>query len=229
MKKINNEKLNRMAVLILLIVIIFMSVIAIEVITIVYTKRINLDALKDREKTTQVVGRYSGTDEGYKKFKLKDDHTFIKDTCKNGCKMKIDSYGKTYLFRVEKNDKKNYILSIINGNQYLLKEKNIGSNLEQAYFFKYSGYLAFFNVIITENYEYDYAVFVDNKNDVDEFASLYKNEMEFNKDGITYYYDECNNDKESLTNGIRVHAERFPYSKDVKVVDTFNVDYAWCE
>ena len=229
MKKINNEKLNRMAVLILLIVIIFMSVIAIEVITIVYTKKINISSLKDREKTTQVAGKYRGTDEGYKNFKLNNEHTFIKDSCKSGCKLKVDSYGKTYLFSIEKNDKDNYLISIINGDEYLIKYKNIGKNLEQAYFFKYSGYLAFFNVIETDKYEYDYAVFIDNKNEIDEFASLYKNEMEFNEDVITYYYDECNTDTESLTNGIRVHAERFPYSKDVKIVDTYNVDYAWCE
>ena len=229
MKKKSDEKINRVAILILLIVIIFMSIVAIEVITIVYTKKINLSSLKDREKTTQVVGKYHGTDEGYKKFKLSGKHTFIKDRCGNGCKLKIESYGKTYLYNIDKNDKGSYLLSIINGDSYLIKEKNIGTNLERAHFFKYYGYLTFFNVIVSDNYEYDYAIVVDNKNAIDEFASLYKNEMEFNKNGVTYYYDECNKDKTSLTNGIRVHAERFPYSEDVKIVGSLNVDFAWCE
>lgn len=229
MKKKTDEKMNRMAVLILLIVILFMSVVAIEVITIVYTDKINLSSLKNREKTTQVIGKYSGTDDGFKKIILNGENTFIRDYCKNGCKLKLDSYGKIYLFIIEKDDTHNYLFSVISDNNYLVKEKNIGTKLNQAYFFKYSGYLAFFNVISTDEFEYDYALFIDNKNDIDEFASLYKNEMEFNNKAITYYYDECNNNTTSLTNGIRIHAQRFPFSDDVEVVDTLNVDFAWCE
>ena len=58
MKKISDDKLNKLALFTLIIMVLFMSIISMELIVIVYTEKINTEAISDWTTTKKTSKQY---------------------------------------------------------------------------------------------------------------------------------------------------------------------------
>lgn len=221
MKKINDEKLNKGAVFTLVVMVLFMSIISIELIVVIYSEKINTSALRVREKTTTTKRIYKDNGEKFTKIDVNNEMTFIKNKCSKGCNLTTNEIGKEYKYIIEKVDN-NYLLSIVDGEKYVLYLKNIGESLDNAYFINYLNYVVFGTVVENEYFEFDYAVVLDNQGAKDEFESLNRDEMLLTNEGIVYYYDEC------INGGTKVQARRYPFVNDPVVIGSEEVGFDWC-
>ncbi len=230
MKKKENRKLNNMALFVVVVMILFMSIVSIELITILYRDReaakitpVTNDIKKDEQNNTYDISNLTFTD-----LTLTNEATSLQDMCSNGCNIKISMYGMDYYYIIEYTDG-SYIMNIVKDNTRLLSDKNLGTSIANAYFRNYMNYIMFYNIIEDTNFRYDYANVIDNRASLDEFSSLDSGEMEFTEEGIIYYYDVCENNGDGANNAKKVKAIRLPFSLTPSVISTEYVDYSWCE
>lgn len=228
-KKDTREKMSatRVARFVLVLMVMFASVVTIEIITVVQMSKADTDAILSLDKVPVNYIKYMDNGRTFKQLEVSSDRTFIKYGCEAGCNLKVDAYGEEYKYLLEKNSKGEYLLSIVNDDVYVTYKENIGVSLRQAYFTIYKSYLTFVTVVDKDDLEYDHVIMIDNKNTVDKFTSLNANEMEFTDEGISYYYDNCITDM-SLTNAELIRAQRLPFSKDVKVLQSSYINFDWC-
>lgn len=230
MKKDNNRKLNNMAIFVIIVMIMFMSIISIEVITILYSERTTNDVLKITNKVIKKDKHNNRYDISKLKFKdliISNEESNIMDICQNGCNLRINMYDMDYHYIFTRKEN-NYFLNIVKDGKLLLSDKNLGSSLEGAYFRNYLNYIVFYNIVDDGTYVYDYANTVDNRSSLDEFASLESNEMEFTEEGIIYYYDSCYGESPNDMNAKRIKAIRLPYNLSPKVLSQEYTNYTWC-
>lgn len=230
MKNKDNRTLNNMAVFTLVIIIMFMSIICIELITVIYSQKIDNHYVEKLNTTipTKKDDTYDTTGLKFTNVEIGEEKVFIADKCSNGCNLNIKMYGMNYKYIIKKSEGE-YILNVIKDNKLLLSDKNLGTKIEDAYFINYLNYIMFYNQINDGTYEYDYANVVDNRSSLDEFTSLGVNEFELTQEGIVYFYDVCGKQEDSLTNGSLVKAIRMPFSLNPKVINTEGVNFNWCE
>lgn len=145
---------------------------------------------------------------------------YINTICENECSVKVQNY--YFIFKLEGNMFK---LFITDGNR-LITTKEMGSSINDVYLTYYDKDILVYNKYINDSFVYDYAVLLSPNDLVDEFVSLEQNEMEFNVDGIVYYYDECNKGK--TPNAYKVKALRKPFDKVAKELSKIEKNYSWC-
>lgn len=224
-KKVSEESLNKVAVFTLVIMVLFMSIVAIELIVIIYSEKINVSNLKNRETTTTTSKVYVDDGVSFKKIDVTKEPTYVNNICKKGCKLVTNELGVEYKFIIEQvND--SYVLSVVSGKKYLLVSKNIGDSLENTYFMNYLNYVVVGTIVENDQFKYDYAVVLDNKSGIDIFESLDKDEMLFTNEGIIYYYDQC---VDGENNAMKVQARRYPFAIDPVILDYKDTNYTWCD
>lgn len=229
--KKENKKLSNMATFIIVIMIMFMSIVCVELITVIYSEKINTDLTNStlnnnansQEKNEK---KYDTSALNYIKIELSDLKYGISDSCLNECNFKVMMYGEEYFYVIKKGISEEYNLIVVKNNNVLLENKNLGKSLEKSYFISYMNYILFYNMIEDSTYIYDDVLIVDNRGYVDEFASLNNNEMEITENGIIYYYDVCS--KEGNTNAKKIKAIRIPYSKNPTEIGSELTNFAWC-
>lgn len=226
MKKISNEKLNKIAVFTLVIMILFMSIVSIELIVVVYTEKINTASLKDREITTTTKRIFKDTGVKFRNIDIKNDVISLSSICSKGCNLKTNELSMEYKYIIEKN-KNNYLLSIVDGENYILYSKNLGTKVDNLTFRNYLNYVVLSTVVENEHFVFDYAIVLDNQGAIDEFESLDYNEIEYTENGIVYYYDECS--KSDGFNAKKVKATRLPFNSSPKIIGLENQNYNWCD
>ena len=168
MKKISNEKLNKIAVFTLVIMILFMSIVSIELIVVVYTEKINTASLKDREITTTTKRIFKDTGVKFRNIDIKNDVISLSSICSKGCNLKTNELSMEYKYIIEKN-KNNYLLSIVDGENYILYSKNLGTKVDNLTFRNYLNYVVLSTVVENEHFVFDYAIVLDNQGAIDEF------------------------------------------------------------
>lgn len=228
MKKAD-KKLNNMAIFVIVIMILFMSIISIEVITVLYANKNYQDEYKPQITkplltTSKVI--YDVTDRDFRLIEITNTKNKIKNMCSNGCNLEINMYGLKYYYIIELINNE-YILNVVQGTDRLLSDKNLGKDISDAYFVNYYNYILFYNIIDDDHFKYDYANVVDNRTKLDEFSSLEAKEMEFIEEGIIYYYDNCK--KQGETNAQRLKAIRKPFSMTSSILGSETKNYSWCD
>ena len=225
MKKISDDKLNKLALFTLIIMVLFMSIISMELIVIVYTEKINTEAISDWTTTKKTSKQYVDDGVEFKKIRVTGEPTYVTNICKKGCKLKTDLIGVEYkyIIKVINGD---YILDIVKDTKYLLKDKNLGKTIENTYFLNYLNYVVLGTIVKDDNFEYDLAYVLDNKGLIDKFESLDRDELMFTADGVVYYYDECIGNG---TNANKVQALRYPFVVEPEILDKVSINYSWCK
>ena len=224
--KINDENLKKLALFTLVIIVLFMSIISIELIVVIYTGKIYKDSLKHREITTTTKRAFTDETVKFRNVDVTVDRTDLSKLCKKGCNLSTKEIGKEYRYQIKLVDG-NYLLNVIDGKDYLLYLKNLGKSVENLYFTNYLNYVVLGTIVENNYFEYDYAVVLDNQGGLDEFESLDKDEMVFGTDGIIYYYDQCVNN--GNYNAEKVQAIRYPFNTKPKVLGKEIKHYNWCD
>lgn len=224
MKKQVSKKFNKTLVFTIVIMALFITIISIEIITVTLNNKTHEKILDKYIPNVKSYKYYSIDDNKFNEVNVLSD-ALVGDMCTDGCNLKVNYKNKKYYYMITYN-KESYHLSLIIDNRVIVSRKNIGTNITDSYFRDYMGYLAFYNKIDADNYEYDYVLVSDKNSNIDEFTSLNSGELEFTDEGIIYYYDECGNgtDKESQ----KIKAIREPFNISPKVLDRENVEFSWC-
>lgn len=233
MKKRNKQEINKlsnMAAFTIVIIIMFMTIIGIEVITVTYENKNNEKLLNRNRMTTNVTTvpkKYDTSNLNFKSISLENTDTKLSSICEKGCNLDITMYGFNYKYIIKHNNRtSNYTLDIVKEEKAILEDKNLGQDISDLSIVNYSNYMVLKNIIIKDEYKYDYALFLDNRDLYDEFSSLNANEMEFTENGIIYYYDVCGVSENG--NARKVKAIRVPYSKAPAVISSETTNYSWC-
>lgn len=227
--KKENKRLSNVAAFIIVIMIMFMSIVCVELITVIYSEKINNDltnTLNNNTNSEEDEKKYDTSALNYTEIELSDLKYGIGDACLNDCNFKVNMYGEEYFYIIKKGITEEYNLTIVKNNKILLENKTIGNNLEKAYFINYMNYILFYNMIEDGTYIYDDVLIVDNRGYVDEFASLNNYELELTENGIIYYYDTCY--QEGNTNAKKIKAIRIPYSKNPTEIGSELTNFDWC-
>lgn len=233
MKKRSKEstnKLSNMASFTIVIIVMFMTIIGIEIITVTYENK-NMEKLLSRDRvTTRVTSapkKYDTSNLDFTGVSLENTDTNLSRMCESGCNLNIQMYGFNYKFIIKHNNRTNdYTLDIVKSEKAILEDKNLGTDISNLSVVNYSNYIVLKNIITKGEFKYDYALFLDNRDLYDEFSSLNANEMEFTENGIIYYYDVCGTSENG--NARKIKAIRVPYSKTPAVISSETTSYAWC-
>lgn len=225
-KELDEEKLqeshNKFICFILIILVMFIFIMIVEVIFVnQYIKRTE----KYVDNTTNNTNIYDTSTLTYTNLTINDNNTSISDICSNGCNLKINYDNKDYFYLIDYNDSI-YKLTIVLNNNIIVKNKNIGNNINNAYMRTYSKDILFYNLFVNSSFSYDYVNVVKDSS-IDEFISLEANEMEFLDDGIIYYYDICE-DTINGDNAYKVKAIRLPFSTKARELSRSENNYSWC-
>ncbi len=216
------ESHNRFICFILIILVMFIFIMIFEVIFVSqYIKRTD----KYIDTTTTNTNIYDTSTLTYTNISINNSNTNISDICNNGCNLKINYNNKDYFYLINYNDSI-YKLTIVLNNNIILKNKNIGSNIDNAYLKIYSKDILFYNIFVNNSFNYDYVNVVRDSN-IDEFTSLEADEMQFLDDGIIYYYDICE-DTINGYNAYKVKTIRLPFSNNARELSRSENNYSWC-
>lgn len=228
--KQKTNKISNMAAFTIVIIIMFMTIIGIEVITVTYEKKNNEKLLSRNRMTTTTTSlpkKYDTSNLVFTNISLENIETNLKKTCESGCNLDILMYGFNYKYIIKHNNRTlEYTLDIVKDDIALIEDKNLGTDISNLTLVNYSNYIVLKNIIIKDEYKYDYALFLDNRDLYDEFSSLNDKEMEFTENGIIYYYDVCGVSENG--NARKVKAIRVPYSKTPAVISSETTNYSWC-
>lgn len=227
--KNNNKKISNIAAFTLVVMVLFISIISIELITIIYSDKYNknyIDILKTTV-TTTTNKTYDVESLNYSDVSLTSKASYISNLCTTECNLKINMYGEDYYYIIRTGKDNNYILTITKETTVILENENIGTNLSDSYFINYNNFILFYTQLENSDYTYDYAIVVDNRGKVDKFSSVSLNEFEFTDNGIIYYYDECISDDSSSFNAKRIQAIRTPFG-EAEVLTIKETNYSWC-
>lgn len=227
-KEVN--KLSNMAAFTIVIIIMFMTIIGIEVITVTYENKYR-DELLSRNRTTTTttspLKKYDTSNLTFTSISLDNTDTLLNKTCENGCNIDTLMYGYHYRFIIKYNTRTlEYTMDVVKEDKALIEDKNLGLDISNLSLVNYSNYIVLKNIIDKDNYKYDYALVLDNRDLYDEFSSLNDHEMEFTENGIIYYYDVCGVTESG--NARKVKAVRTPFSKTPAVLSSEITSYSWC-
>lgn len=219
-----------MAAFTVVIIIMFMTIIGIEVITVTYENKANEELLSRNRTTTRPTTaprKYDTSNLNFTSISLENTETNLKSTCEAGCNLDTLMYGYHYKFIIKHNNRtKEYILDVIKDEKAILEDKNLGQDISDLSLVNYSNYIVLKNIITKDSFKYDYALFFDNRDLYDEFSSLNDHEMEFTENGIIYYYDVCG--VTDSGNARKVKAIRVPFSKTPAVISSEITNFSWC-
>lgn len=228
--KQENNKLSNMASFTIVIMVMFMTIIGIEVITVSYENKNNERILSRGRITTEVTTpprKYNTSNLRFTNISLDNNDTNLSDICLSGCNLDILMYGFHYKYIIKHNTRTlDYTLDIVKEEKAILEDKNLGQDISRLSITNYANYIVLKNIVNKSEYNYDYALFLDNRDLYDEFSSLNANEMEFTENGIIYYYDQCGVNEAG--NAKKVKAIRVPYSKNPAVISSEVTNFPWC-
>lgn len=222
MRKQDSKKFNKTLVFTIVVMALFISIISIEIITITLSTKNSEKLLNSYIPNMKAYKYYSIDDSKFSKVDVLDE-TQIGNMCTDGCNLKVSYRGETYYYMIIYNDN-SYRLNLIKDNHVIVPSENLGENIGYAYFKIYKNYLVFYNKIEYDEYEYDYALVIDQDSTTDEFTSLNSGELEFTNDGIIYYYDACSSDQGPQ----KIKAIRKPFNISPKVLSSESVELPWC-
>lgn len=228
--KQETNKLSNMAAFTIVIIIMFMTIIGIEVITVTYENKNNEALLSKKRVTTKATKapkKYDTSNLEFTSISLQNIETNLSTICESGCNLDVLMYGFHYKFIFKHNNRTlDYTLDIVKDEKAILEDKNIGKDISNLSLVNYSNYIVLKNIIVKDEYKYDYALFLDNRDLYDEFSSLNDHEMEFTENGIIYYYDVCGTNDSG--NARKVKTIRVPFSKNPAVISSEVTNYSWC-
>lgn len=231
MKRSKKKTLNNMAVFVLVIMVMFMSIVSIEVITVLLAGKIDLGSLPVEvpETTTKVESPEVITTIDLSGVSFEDvevnNKVMLRNKCSKGCNLKINNYDINYYYMI-KYENDNYYLTVAKDDKIVYQTKNLGTDISKSYLDKYIGYVLFYNINKETDYNYDFAMVIDNTGASDEFTSVSTRELTFGDEGVEYTYDECK--AQDQTNAIIVTARRMPFSTNITEVETKNTNVDWC-
>ncbi len=133
-------------------------------------------------------------------------------------------YGEQNVEFIIEKYKDHYYLNVVCNHMILYTNMQLGASLEKAYFRIYKGYLMFYNEVNDGKTSYEFALFVNEQKEIDEFKSLGNEKMELTEEGILYYYDEC----VAKGNGLLHKVLRDPFKEKIEMEQT-NQSFSWCE
>lgn len=224
MRKKESKKFNKTLVFTIVIMALFISVISIEIITVTLNNKNREDLLNSYMPNLKAYKYYSVDDSKFSEVEVLDE-TPIGEMCTEGCDLKVNHQDENYYYMIIFNDN-TYKMNLIRDNHVIVSSINLGESIDDAYFKIYKDYIVLYNKIISDDYEYDYALVSDSDSNIDEFTSLNSNEMEFTNDGIIYYYDVCANEKDNESHKIK--AIRKPFNISPKAISSETVELSWC-
>lgn len=226
---VKNKRNTEYNVLIFIILILSVSI-SIICIQIIYRDQLNKYDLSLIEKNSKKhMNKKTIYDTSKLKFinvSLMETISELKNTCVNSCNLDIKDYYRDYKLIIEKKDDGIYNLDVVSNNKAVIRNKNLGFNVEHLYIMLYFGNLVLFNQIENETYVYDYALMLDADGKIDEISSVEANEMQFTRDGIIYYYEECKN--KNSKDATKIKAIRYPYKEIAEFIDSQDKEYDWC-
>jgi hypothetical protein len=207
--------------LIYLILIVFIAFVFIIIGEIFFVKNVK----KGKDNKSNFT--YKTNDKYYDTSKLDVIDIDLKDTYHIGstCNSNKCTYKYSNYYFIYTKDNNTYDLTIVDGNR-LLKELNIGESINSTYIFKYQDNIAISNIKINDSFKTDYVVLINEDNKIDVYESLEANEIEYEEDGIIYYYSKCVKDKDY--NAYKVKAKRKPFTNNIKELNVEEKNYQWC-
>ena len=219
----NKKEENKLIYFILIVFIMFVFIIIAEVIIV--NKYINRDKQYELNLfSSKMNNTYYNTDdlEDVKEVELTTEKKYVVDVCgtTDPCNIKINNY-----YIVLSSEDGRFYIDVAKNNELMFTRK-IGTKLENTAVFSYDGNVAFYNVITSDSFVYDYLLLIGT-NATDEFISLESNEIELTEDGVIYYVDECNK-PDAPSNANKVKLIRKPFSGRVKEIDRISKNYPWC-
>lgn len=215
----NTSENNNMIYIILIVFISFVFIIISEVFLI--------NNIANRKTDVESTFKYKTNDKYFDTSNLNtididiQDKYTIGDTCTDECYYKYQNY--YFLYKKVNN---NYQLTIVDGNR-LLKEVVIGDSIEESSISKYQDNILVYNIKTNSSFRNDYLIIINDKNQIDEYTSLEANEIDYNEDGVIYYYSRCNKDNQE-NNAYRIKAIREPFTANTKELSKEEKSYSWC-
>lgn len=231
MSKVKKNQEKNLSLLIVAILALAILIIGIEVVTVNHqTQEKEQDLIKSAHNKTeqQTTKKNNFYDTSNLKFTQIDLNNNIQLTnnCINGCNLKLKD--SDILVIIKKNSETlEYRLDIVKDKSSLLENKPLGKSLEGSTISNYAGYKMLKMKVKSDEYYYDYALFIDEDNSkIDEIASLNANEMEFLENGVVYYYDVCRSDSKGPDK--KVKAVRAPFSENPAIISSVETNFSWC-
>lgn len=229
MKKRNLKQKNMMPYFVLVVILMFISIICIEVFTLSYANinKPSTQVPKEIKQQVKRVIRFDTTKMEFIDMPLSKNQTSMASSCENGCNIRILKEEEEYKYLFTKTEGK-YFLRIVKGDYEIAKEIDLGKQLSSSYFINYMGTIAFYNIFEDENVQYDVILTLNAEGKIDEFTSIGSREIILTEEGIEYYYDSCEN-TDVVNNALKVKAIRKPYDDKPKIITIENTNFPWCE
>lgn len=142
---------------------------------------------------------------------------------KEGSNVRIH-YGRQNIEFIIEKYKDNYYVNVVCNHVIMYTNMKLGSSLDKAYFRLYKGDLMFYNEVKDVDSIYDLAIFVNEKNEVDEVINLGSEEIEFSEEGVIYSFDTCE------SKGVGAHHKmiKLPFSEP-REIESSSQTFTWCD
>lgn len=230
MDKNNESKEKKLSLMIIIVLVISILIVGVEIFFVnKNTKNEEKSLIKtahEEKATTKRVGKYDTSNLVFTQIDISENELNISSICENGCNLNLNNANLKFIIK-KNNETGEYHLDLVGGYTSLFENKTLGTSLENTMIFKYSEYTVLRTKIKTNEYYYDYAVFINKNLEYDEIASLNADEMEFLENGVVYYYDVCNLSKAGT--GKKVKAVRAPFSKTPAIISSVESSFDWCK
>ena len=225
-----NNETKRLSLIIIIVLLIAVLIIGSEIFIINHSSKKEEESLiktaHKEEVTTKRTGKYDTSNLVFTSIDIDENEVNLSSFCQNGCNLNLKNTNIKFIIK-KNNETGEYHLDLVEGENSLFENKNLGNNIEDTIVLKYGDYKTLNTKIKTVDYYYDYAIFINNNSEYDEIASLNANEMEFLENGIVYYYDVCNSNKAGT--GKKVKAVRAPFSKTPAIISSVDASFNWCK